>query len=213
MPSLPRPRLALIADRFSEPELADRAVAAVRAGVRWVHLRDHALGPDAFATHARALTERLREATDEVVVSVNAQLDAANELETGLHLGWRGPSVVEARSGLGRDVLIGYSAHEEVEVTGDRARGSDYYFYSPIFKTDSKPDQPPAGIAALRSFCQAAAPTPVYALGGITPDRVRVCLDAGAAGVAVLSGIMDADAPAAAARAYLRALRTVEMSL
>jgi thiamine-phosphate pyrophosphorylase len=212
MPSLPRPRLALIANRFSEPEPADRAVAAVRAGVRWVHLRDHALGPDAFASHARTLTERLRTAADDLVITINAQVDAANQLETGLHLGWRGPRVAEARSMLGADVLIGYSAHEEVEVTGDRTRGSDYYFYSPIFKTDSKPDQPPAGISALRSFCQAAAPTPVYALGGITPERVRVCLNAGAAGVAVLSGIMNADAPAAAARAYLRALRTVGTS-
>jgi len=36
---------------------------------------------------------------------------------------------------------------------------------------------------------------------------VPACREAGAEGVAVLSGIMEADVPVAATRAYLRALR------
>lgn len=59
---------------------------------------------------------------------------------------------------------------------------------------------------ALRSFCQTAEPVPVFALGGITPERVAPCRTAGAHGVAVLSGILNATTPNAAARAYLRAL-------
>jgi thiamine-phosphate pyrophosphorylase len=85
----------------------------------------------------------------------------------------------------------------------------DYYFFSPVYETSSKPDQPPAGRSALRSFCRTAAPTPTIALGGITPERVPACCDAGAEGVAVLSGIMNADVPVAATRAYLRALNRV----
>ncbi|MFP4227719.1 MAG: thiamine phosphate synthase [Salinivenus sp.] len=209
MPALPHPRFALIADRFTEPSRADRAVAAVRAGVRWVHLRDHTVSPDGFASAAASLTDRLRKTEEDVTVTVNTHMAVAQELNAGLHVGWRGPSVSRARSTLGNGALIGYSAHEEVEATGDRARGCDYYFYSPIFETDSKPDQPPTGLAALRSFCEAAAPTPVCALGGITPDRVEACRKAGAEGVAVLSGIMTSDAPSAATRAYLRALNEV----
>ena len=102
--------------------------------------------------------------------------------------------------------MLGYSAHEEIGIAGDRAPDVDYYFFSPVYETDSKPDQPPTGIAALRSFCQTATPTPTIALGGISPERVRACREAGAEGVAVLSGIMDAEAPVAATRAYLRAL-------
>jgi thiamine-phosphate pyrophosphorylase len=123
-----------------------------------------------------------------------------------VHLGWRGPSVEEARDLLGDDALLGYSAHDEIGLAGDRAPDVDYYFFSPIYATSSKPDQPPAGIPALRSFCQTAAPTPTLALGGITPERVQACREAGAEGVAVLSGIMGADVPVAATRAYLRAL-------
>ena len=206
MAELPYPRLALIADGFTEKERADRAVTAVQAGVRWVHLRDHQVGPNAFETAARDLTARLRAVADDVTVTVNTRLAVADALGTGVHLGWRGPSVDEARTLLGEEVLIGYSAHDEIGLEGDRAPNVDYYFFSPVYATDSKPDQPPAGIPALRSLCQTAAPTPTVALGGITPERVAACREAGAEGVAVLSGIMEAEVPVAATRAYLRAV-------
>lgn len=206
MAELPYPCLALIADGFTNDDRADRAVTAVNAGVRWVHLRDHQAGPDAFEDAARELTSRLRDVTEDVTVTVNTRLAVADALGTGVHLGWRGPSVVEARDLLGDDALLGYSAHDEIGLEGDRAPDVDYYFFSPIYATSSKPDQPPAGIPALRSFCQTAAPIPTLALGGITPERVQACREAGAEGVAVLSGIMEADLPVAATRAYLRAI-------
>ena len=206
MTALPYPRLALIADGFTDADRADRAVSAVRAGVRWVHLRDHQAGAEAFETAARTLATRLRDVADDVTISVNTKIQVAKALETGYHLGWRGPSAIEAREQLGAHTLLGDSAHEEVGISGDRVSGVDYYFFSPVYPTSSKPDQPPAGIPALRSFCRIASPTPTIALGGITPERVQACREAGAEGVAVLSGIMDADVPVAATRAYLRAL-------
>ena len=206
MAELPYPRLVLIADGFTALERAERAVRAVEAGVRWVHLRDHQAGRNEFEEAARAVVPRLREIDEDVTVSVNTRIGVAEALETGIHLGWRGPSVKEAREMIGEDTLLGYSAHEEVGIEGDRAADVDYYFFSPVYETSSKPDQPAAGIPALRSFCQTAAPVPTLALGGITPERVRACREAGAEGVAVLSGIMEADVPVAATRAYLRAL-------
>ena len=206
MAALPYPRLALIADGFTSDVQANRAVEAVEAGVRWVHLRDHEAGAEAFATAAHALVDQLRAAGDGVTVTVNSRVDVADALGDGAHVGRRGPSVREAREMLGAEALVGYSAHERVEAEGDRTQGVDYYFFSPVFPTSSKPDQPPTGIGPLRAFCRAAAPVPVLALGGITPERVSVCREAGACGVAVLSGIMKVNTPRAAARAYLRAL-------
>jgi len=206
MVDLPYPRLALIADGFTDEVRAERAVAAVQAGGRWVHLRDHEAGPEAFSDAARELVPRLRAAADDVTITINSRVDVADELGLGVHVGWRGPSASEARDMLGTEVLVGYSAHEHVEAEGDRTRSVDYYFFSPVFPTSSKPDQPPTGVGPLRAFCQAAAPRPVFALGGITPERVSVCREAGARGIAVLSGIMEVETPRAAARAYLRAL-------
>lgn len=206
MVDLPYPRLALIADGFTDDGRADRAVTAVEAGVRWVHLRDHDARPEAFLESARTLVPRLRAAAEDVTLTINSRIEVADELGLGLHVGWRGPTVPEAREVLGPDSLIGYSAHEPVEAEGDRTQGVDYYFFSPVYPTSSKSDQPPTGIGPLRAFCRTAAPVPVLALGGITPKRVSVCREAGAHGVAVLSGIMNVDTPRAATRAYLRAL-------
>jgi thiazole tautomerase (transcriptional regulator TenI) len=44
---------------------------------------------------------------------------------------------------------------------------------------------------------------PIVAVGGITPERISEVRDAGAAGVAVISGIWDAREPSAAATYYL----------
>jgi thiamine-phosphate pyrophosphorylase len=205
MNPLPYPPLALIADGFTADEQADRVLAAVKAGVRWVHLRDHSVTLDGFESAATALIDRLQAVADSVVVSVNTHVSTAEAAEVGVHLGWRGTSTAAAREVLGPEALIGYSAHEQVDARSERTQVVDYYFFSPIFPTPSKPDHPGTGIPALRDFCQATS-VPVVALGGIAPGRVRECIEAGAQGVAVLSGIMKADAPVAAARAYLRAL-------
>lgn len=208
MPPLPRPCLALLADRFTQADRATRTIKAVQSGIRWVHLRDHDAGPDAFDDAAARLVERLRTIAPDVRITINTHLDVASHLDLGLHVGRRGPSPDVARALLGEDALIGYSAHGNLDVIPQRSKAVDYYFFSPVFPTPSKPDHPGAGLSALRSFCQAAESVPVVALGGITPERVAPCRNAGAWGVAVLSGILDAPAPSAATRAYLRALAT-----
>lgn len=62
-----------------------------------------------------------------------------------------------------------------------------------------------AGTEALRAVCEAAR-VPVIAIGGITPQRVARCLEAGATGVAVVSGVLGARDPAGAVVAYLAAI-------
>lgn len=200
------PRLALIADRFTEPSVAERVLTAVEAGVPWVHLRDHEAPGAAFASAAQSLVERIRALSEGVRVSVNTRLAVAKKLNAGLHLGTRGPSVEAARSRLGSEALIGFSAHDERESAAAVEAGVQYLFFSPIFPTESKPGHPGLGLETLCAYCKAFPEMPVLALGGITPERVLACRRAGAHGVAVLSGILHAGDPAAAVHAYLDAL-------
>ena len=59
-----------------------------------------------------------------------------------------------------------------------------------LFETPSKRKYgPPQGVSALRTVSR-AADIPVFALGGITPERAVDCLEAGAAGVAVISAVV-----------------------
>ena len=61
---------------------------------------------------------------------------------------------------------------------------------------------PALGIAGLEQIVRGTG-LPVYALGGVTVDRARACVDAGAVGVAVMGAVMGADDPAAVSRALL----------
>lgn len=186
--------------------MAKRALAAVEAGVSWVHLRDHEASEAAFASAARSLVEKITALSESVCISVNTRLEVAQKLDAGLHLGRRGPSVEAARGRLGSKALIGFSAHDEQEGQAAVEAGVQYLFFSPVFPTASKPGHPGRGLETLRAFCKTFSGIPVLALGGITPERVSACRKAGAHGVAVLSGILHADDPAAATRAYLDAL-------
>jgi thiamine monophosphate synthase len=98
--------------------------------------------------------------------------------------------------------LIGYSAHSAQEAEGAALAGADYIFFAPVFEPISKVSEKngasiPQGTARLWQLA-ATCPIPVYALGGLTPERVRTVMhpDAGAgrrpAGVAVVSALMAA---------------------
>ena len=68
-----------------------------------------------------------------------------------------------------------------------------------VFSTPSKPGIPPRGIEWL-SCVVWAVNVPVLAIGGITARRIPRVLEAGCAGVAVLSALMDSFQPERTAR-------------
>jgi len=45
---------------------------------------------------------------------------------------------------------------------------------------------PGTGLVVLEQACRAAAPVPVFALGGVTAENAADCLRAGAAGIAAI---------------------------
>jgi thiamine-phosphate pyrophosphorylase len=62
------------------------------------------------------------------------------------------------------------------------------------------------GVGGLRGLCEAAGSLPVYAIGGIDAARAAQARSAGAHGVAVVSALLEADDPEAAARALWQAV-------
>ena len=186
------PRLILIADGFATQNLLDKIDEAIGAGIKWVHLRDHKADYDVFSERAEFY---IRQSPSIIRYTINRRLYEARSLNCHFHTSKRGPSVREARNELGDSKLIGYSAHTLPEAQQAKEDGADYIFFSPIFPTPSKPNHPGIGLDALSHVCKELAPLPVYALGGITPDRVQSCFMAGAYGVATLSGILGKRTP------------------
>jgi thiamine-phosphate pyrophosphorylase len=139
-----------------------------------------------------------------VLISGEAEL-ALEVGAAGVHLP-QGRSVALARQALGDDALIGVSAHSLVEALAAETAGADYATLSPIFPTASKPDYGPAlGLTEFASIARAVK-LPLVALAGIDAANARGCLESGAAGVAVMGGVMRAGDPAAATAALVAAI-------
>ena len=201
------PRLYVILDRDAARrgcgDLLDAAHAAADAGARFFQIRDKQLPPDKFYAHAEAVTLRL--AGYDPVILVNDRADVALSLGlAGVHRPQNGLPTDELRRLLEYRV-VGASCHDAAEAEDAAGLGADFVTVSPVFETSSKPGAPLLGLAGLAKI---AGPldVPVYALGGVTPQRVGACLDRGAHGVAVLAGIMAAEDPYRATERYIEAL-------
>lgn len=200
------PRLILIGDGFTDRAMWDR-ILDVAEDVPWIHLRDHEAHEATFHRQATELVEHIWMVSPSTMISINGHLKTADELGTGYHAGTRGATVAQARKQLGPEALVGFSAHYVTEAQQAVKDGADYVFFSPIFASPSKPGHLGLGLEELRTFCDRMRDTaPVFALGGITPERVTGCLEAGAYGVGVLSGILGKDDSRKAALEFLDAL-------
>ncbi len=186
-------RLILVADRFSDPDIAKRVLRAVQYGVEWVHLRDHAATEDAFEFAAGALISRINQLGSKTIISINSRLSTAKSMGLPLHTGVHGPTVGEAFGVLGPDSMIGRSVHSAAEVENARRDGARYVLYGSVYRTRTHPNENAQGTEGLAKACEVAGSMPVIAMGGVTPDRVAECLDAGVHGVAVVSAIMQAE--------------------
>ncbi len=181
-------QLCYITDRKAlQPEnLAWRIREAVHAGVDLVQIREKDLPTRDLTALVSQAVESAR--GSETRILVNDRLDIALALgAAGVHLGAQSMPAEAARRIAPQGFLIGVSCHSLVEAEAAHAARADYIVFGPVFETATKMQfGPPVGLDKLREVT-AKVSIPVLALGGITLDRVKSCLDAGAAGIAGIS--------------------------
>src|SRR5579871_3243197 len=191
MRALPSPLLVITDRHQARQPIEAIAESFARAGGRWLLLRDKDLEP----AERRSLADRLNTIARRhwMHFSISRDIDLAAEYGASIHL--QSAEAVDAvRRRLGREAFIGVSAHGLGDVEAAAAAGADYVTLSPVFLTASKPGYGPAlGVAGIRDATKAGIA--VVALGGVTAGLARSCLDAGAAGVAVMGEIMRSSDP------------------
>lgn len=190
------PRLHLITNRSLCGDRAQATIvgAAARGGLGAVQLREKDLAPLALLNEA----ELLMQALGDTPLIVNGEIEVARAAgAAGVHLPGAAGSVAATRAQLGSSALIGRSVHSLDEACAAEAEGVDYVILGTIFATESKPGRAPAGLRLVRAVARALT-IPVIAIGGIGEGNAAATLDAGAWGIAVMSGILRAADPARA---------------
>jgi thiamine-phosphate pyrophosphorylase len=112
----------------------------------------------------------------------------------GVHLTSRSLPVSVVRATYGSQLMVGVSIHGIVEAEAARSGGADFVVFGPVFETESKRSfGEPQGISKLAEVVAAIPELPVIAIGGISTDNSEDCLQTGAAGVAAIRLLNDAD--------------------
>jgi thiamine-phosphate pyrophosphorylase len=189
---------------------------ALVAGVDWVQIREKDLSSRALLTLAR---DAVAKAKGHSRVLINDRLDVAVAARAGgVHLGEASLPVAQVAQWIrkaradGRarkDFLAGASCHSLESARQAEHDGADYIFFGPVFATPSKAAfGAPQGIEPLREVCTSLR-IPVLAIGGITLGNARLCLEAGAAGIAAIRLFQEAPNIAKVVAA-LRNLQTLQ---
>lgn len=198
-------KLYAITDRHqcAPTPLVDIISELLDVGVKGIQLREKDLSDTALIKLAQPIAALCQ--NYDAKLFINTHINVARDVgAAGVHL----PAKAEPIGSLketetGDNFYIGCSVHSLDAAKRREAEGADFLTYSPIYPTASKPGYGPAvGTASLAEVVEGVK-LPVFALGGITPDRVQACFAAGAFGVAVMSGVMSPKGAGTQARRYL----------
>ncbi len=182
--------LYLVTDRtwLGEKQLAEQVEAAVRAGVTMVQLREKELSFDAFTAEALAV----KKVTDSyrIPLIINDRIDVAAAVDAaGVHLGQKDGDITEARRILGKNKIIGMSAHNVREAAEAEEKGADYLGAGAVFGSSTKTDASLLTFETLKDICHEVT-IPVTAIGGINSKNIFQLSGTGISSVAVISAIL-----------------------
>jgi thiamine-phosphate pyrophosphorylase len=175
----------MITGDADEASLVRQVERALLAGVDFVQLRRRTLSGRELEALAKRLVALASRASGKILV--NGRLDVALSAgAAGVHLPADGLPVAEVKKVVSTGFVVSRSTHSREEVERAYREGASFVVFGPIFPTASKPGHPGVGLEALKETVS-SVPIPVYALGGVTPERISQIHDTGAHGVTGIS--------------------------
>jgi 8-oxo-dGTP diphosphatase len=157
-----------------------RLDAALVKGLKLIQLREKGMPQDELRKLGQEVVARAHAAGAKVVVSGDAAL--ARELDAdGVHLSAAQLMKTNQRDDLS---LVGASCHTREEIDYAGALGLDFAVLGSVNRTATHPDISPLGWGRFSELVQ-AAPLPLYAIGGMTPNDLTTAQEFGAQGIAM----------------------------
>ena len=177
----------------------------IEGGVDILQLRAKSQSLETIRDVARAVVPVCRESGVLFILNDHPQLVGETGAD-GVHVGQDDMPVAAVRKIVGADALIGLSTHSLAQALAASDAGPDYIGFGPVFSTPTKPDYQPVGLGAIAEVHR-RVPLPVFCIGGIKRENLREVLAAGAVRAVIVSGILQAEDPAAYCRECAGILR------
>jgi thiamine-phosphate pyrophosphorylase len=179
------------------------AEAAIVGGAGSVQLRAPEMPDEDLLPLAVVLADRCSQGN--VMFIVNNRLEIAVASGAGgAHVG-QTDGYQGARGLLGAEPILGVSVRGPADVADAEAAGADYLGVT-VWGTPTKPEAKPVGLEGLRATASATHLS-VVGIGGIDVGNAAKVIEAGAAGVAVVSSVGEASDPIAATRELVLAVQ------
>ena len=195
------PSLYFITDstNYTEEEFLRRVERALQGGVTLLQLREK----NKSAREYMELAEKVHAITKRYAVPliIDDRVDVALAIDAeGVHVGASDLPVAAARKLMGSDKIVGATAKTVPWAKEAYEQGADYLGVGAIFPTTTKVKTVLTSTDTLRDICH-AVPIPANAIGGLNKDNIDVLAGIPIAGICVVSAIMKAEDPKAAAEA------------
>ncbi|OPX44488.1 regulatory protein TenI [Ruminiclostridium hungatei] len=180
--------LIIVTDRkLCRDHFLDRIRQLAReAGPRAILLREKDMEDREYALLARQINSICLQYKVDFIVNHKVEVALSLKLPY-LHLSM--PELRQHRDRISTFRCTGASVHSAQEALEAQSLGAGYLIAGHVFPTECKKELAPRGLDFLREVC-GAVHIPVYAIGGMTVERSRAVLEAGAGGVCVMSEAM-----------------------
>ena len=192
---------ALVDARPDEATFEQFVTDIIAGGVDVIQLRDKQADDRTLLSRSRILKNCISASGRDVLFIMNDRPDLAVLAEAdGVHVGQDELPVSMVRQLVGT-LLIGVSTHSIEQARQAMLDGADYIGAGPVFESATKKFSQLAGLDYLREVA-AEISIPVFAIGGMTEDRLDEVLQTGIDRVAVGSALLYSDNPREAAERW-----------
>ena len=182
---------------YTEEEFLYRVEQALKGGVTLLQLREKEKSTREYIELAKKVHTIAKRYNVPLIIDDRVDVALAIDAE-GVHVGASDMPVATARKLMGNDKIVGATAKTVPWATEAYEQGADYLGVGAIFPTTTKVKTILTSVDTLRDICN-AVPLPANAIGGLNKDNIDVLKGIPIAGVCVVSAIMKAEDPKAAA--------------
>jgi len=173
-----------------EKSLYEQVEAALKGGVTCVQLREKKANEDEFMQMAVQLRKLCNNYKVPFIVNDNVSVAIACKAD-GVHVGQKDRKAGDVRKMIGKDMILGVTAHNLEEAQDAKAQGADYLGVGAAFSTSTKEDAKVLSHEVYKQITQSIN-IPIVAIGGISKKNIMELASCGVDGVALVSAIFAA---------------------